>query len=105
MKPYYEHAGITIYHGDCREIIPTLEPVKAVVTDPPWPNCKVKFTEDDPLALFREAAHLLPGRCDRLIVHLGCDTDPRFLLAVPDSFPFFRVCWLEYARCSYKGRL
>ncbi len=20
MKPYYEHAGITIYHGDCREI-------------------------------------------------------------------------------------
>ena len=22
MKPYYEHAGITIYHGDCREILP-----------------------------------------------------------------------------------
>jgi DNA modification methylase len=21
MKPYYEHAGITIYHGDCREIL------------------------------------------------------------------------------------
>ena len=20
MKPYYEEAGITIYHGDCREI-------------------------------------------------------------------------------------
>ena len=20
MNPYYEHAGITIYHGDCREI-------------------------------------------------------------------------------------
>ncbi len=19
MKPYYEHAGITIYHGDCRD--------------------------------------------------------------------------------------
>ena len=22
VKPYYEHAGITIYHGDCREILP-----------------------------------------------------------------------------------
>lgn len=22
MKPYYEHGGITIYHGDCREILP-----------------------------------------------------------------------------------
>jgi hypothetical protein len=20
MKPYYEEAGITIYHGDCREV-------------------------------------------------------------------------------------
>lgn len=24
MKPYYSHAGITIYHGDCREILPQL---------------------------------------------------------------------------------
>ena len=24
MTPYYEHAGITIYHGDCRELLPTL---------------------------------------------------------------------------------
>lgn len=38
MKPYYEHAGITIYHGDCREVIPTME-VEAfdlIVTDPPY---------------------------------------------------------------------
>ena len=36
MKPYYEHDGITIYHGDCREILPTLPNVDAVVTDPPY---------------------------------------------------------------------
>lgn len=36
MKPYYEHAGITIYHGDCREILPSLGAVDAVVTDPPY---------------------------------------------------------------------
>lgn len=36
MKTYYEHAGITIYHGDCREILPTLEPVDLVLTDPPY---------------------------------------------------------------------
>ena len=35
MKPYYEHAGITIYHGDCREILPTLK-ADVVVTDPPY---------------------------------------------------------------------
>ena len=26
MTPYYEHAGITIYHGDCREILPHVTP-------------------------------------------------------------------------------
>jgi len=36
MKPYYEHQGITIYHGDCRNILPTLEPVDLVLTDPPY---------------------------------------------------------------------
>ena len=36
MKPYYEHNGITIYHGDCLEILPELEPVDLVLTDPPY---------------------------------------------------------------------
>ena len=36
MTPYYDHGGITIYHGDCREILPELEPVDLVLTDPPY---------------------------------------------------------------------
>jgi site-specific DNA-methyltransferase (adenine-specific) len=36
MTPYYDHAGITIYHGDCRDILPHLEPVDLVLTDPPY---------------------------------------------------------------------
>jgi len=36
VKPYYEHAGITIYHGDCREILPQLPKVDGVLTDPPY---------------------------------------------------------------------
>ena len=35
-KPYYEEAGITIYHGDCREILPLLPKVDLVLTDPPY---------------------------------------------------------------------
>ena len=33
--PYYDHAGITIYHGDCRDVLPGLT-ADAVVTDPPY---------------------------------------------------------------------
>jgi site-specific DNA-methyltransferase (adenine-specific) len=36
MKPYYDDGQITIYHGNCREILPTLEPVDLVLTDPPY---------------------------------------------------------------------
>ena len=35
-KPYYEELGITIYHGDCREILPHLPKVDLVLTDPPY---------------------------------------------------------------------
>lgn len=36
IKPYYEETGITIYHGDCREILPQLPKVDLVLTDPPY---------------------------------------------------------------------
>ena len=36
--PYYEHAGITIYHGDCREVLPGLldSSIDMVLMDPPY---------------------------------------------------------------------
>jgi site-specific DNA-methyltransferase (adenine-specific) len=38
MRPYYEHAGITIYHGDCREVARSLPPFgcSACIADPPY---------------------------------------------------------------------
>ena len=36
MKPYYQVDGITIYHGDCREVLPQLSTVDLVLTDPPY---------------------------------------------------------------------
>ncbi len=41
MKPYYEHAGITIFHGDCREVIEQWEGLRTqsfdlLLTDPPY---------------------------------------------------------------------
>lgn len=35
MMPYYDEDGITIYHGDCREVLPSVQG-DAVVTDPPY---------------------------------------------------------------------
>lgn len=36
MKPYYEDESIKLFLGDCREVLPTLERVDVVITDPPY---------------------------------------------------------------------
>lgn len=38
MNPYYQDDSVTIYHGDCREILPALEPdaISLVIADPPY---------------------------------------------------------------------
>jgi site-specific DNA-methyltransferase (adenine-specific) len=36
MKPYFQDSHCTIYHGDCREILPILQPVDLLLTDPPY---------------------------------------------------------------------
>jgi DNA modification methylase len=38
LTPYYQDSAVTIYHGDCREILLGLESIDAVVTDPPYPG-------------------------------------------------------------------
>jgi site-specific DNA-methyltransferase (adenine-specific)/modification methylase len=36
VKPYYERGGFTIYHGDCREILPSIWGASLLLTDPPY---------------------------------------------------------------------
>lgn len=36
MTPYYSDGGIEIFCGDCREILPTLGSVDAIISDPPY---------------------------------------------------------------------
>jgi len=36
VRPYYSREGITIYHGDCRDVLPTLSAIDVVLTDPPY---------------------------------------------------------------------
>lgn len=49
MKPYYEEDDITLYRGDCHQIMPLLpaQSVDLIVTDPPY---------------FQPASHYVPAR-------------------------------------------
>ena len=35
-QPYFQDDAVTIYHGDCREIVPTLGRFDLLLTDPPY---------------------------------------------------------------------
>lgn len=42
-KPFFEADGVTLYHGDCREVLPILSVVDAVVTDPPYNETSLEW--------------------------------------------------------------
>ena len=59
MTPYYSEAGITIYHGDCREILPALPKVDLVLTDPPYGVTRNWWDTTNWLPWFKPAKELL----------------------------------------------
>ena len=64
MKPYYEHAGITIYHGDCRDLLPTLGDDCVVVSDPPYGVSHSRGRSSDRGKGKALGASLIHGDCD-----------------------------------------
>ena len=99
--------GVTLICGDCREILPSLRKVDAVVTDPVWPNCPADLLVgwDMPEELLETAVRSLPISARRLVVLIRSDSDPRFLSAIPKAWPFVCVQALSYAVPMYLGRV
>jgi len=93
-----------LYLGDCLEILPEIGLADTMVTDPVWPNNSIpEFEHINPYVLFGDMCHLAAKNLKRVVIQLGCDSDPDFLH--PIKLPFFRVAWLEYALPGKKGRL
>jgi DNA methylase len=44
-EPYYSDDLVTLYHGDCRDVIYVLTNISAVVSDPPYPNNAGHFAD------------------------------------------------------------
>ncbi len=99
MKPYYEHAGITIYHGDCKEVLPQIERVDAVVTDPPFGINWSQATWDDDRDDYPALMAWLVGECNRLVVDGWCFVF-QSMPNVGHFHEWFPEGWRIYAACK-----
>jgi site-specific DNA-methyltransferase (adenine-specific) len=76
MTPYYDHAGITIYHGDCRDVLPRVR-ADVVITDPPYGIGLVRKTSDyRDSAMFDHGASLQAS-----VLYADAPTETRQLIA------------------------
>jgi len=96
--------NIKLFHGDCREILPSIGAVDTVITDPVWPNAPADMFPNvtDAQELLSAALNLIDAR--RLVIIMRNDSDPRFLQAVPKKWNFFRAQILSYVMPGYIGR-
>ena len=89
LEPYYDHAGITIYCGDCREVMQAMPAasVTAVVTDPPYGLSFMgkKWDYDVPtVELWAECLRVLkPG--GHLLAFAGTRTQHRMAVRIEDA--------------------
>lgn len=98
--------SVQLHHGDARQL-EGIEPEGpyCIITDPVWPNVPEGMFDIDesPKALLKSVLLRFPN-AKRVIVILRMDSDPRFLMAVPGRWPFFRTSILPYALPNYIGR-
>jgi len=95
VTPYYSEPGITIYHGDCRDILPHLPKVDLVLTDPPYGigwNCDyASWVKHGPNAQGGDRRRSYPPV-------YGDDKpfDPSFLLEYKNVIIWGAPCFLQY---------
>jgi len=58
MVPYYQDEYVTLYCGDCREIVPTLGEFDLLLTDPPYVMLNIKWDKQD---VFIDFIDILPS--------------------------------------------
>lgn len=108
MKPYYDEGGITIYHADCRDVLPALPKVDLVLTDPPYgigynaeedPQSKHKFHPNRQIkSVVGDSENFDPSRllqigCGRILWGANC-----YASRLPDS-----RAWLAWDKVTTNG--
>ncbi len=99
MKPYYKSkSGITIYHGDCRDVLPTLPKVDLVLTDPPYGvnwDTDYRSMTPSPKSVVRQAGRIVAQYKHAPVKNDNKPFDPAPWLKFPKVILFGANCFSE----------
>jgi len=97
IRPYYEHGGITIYHGDCRDVLPGIAPgsVDLVLTDPPYGVGVAYASFDDTPENVRQLVGSVIPHCITISKRTVLTCATRQIGFYPE--PTWILCWLNRA--------
>ena len=97
LKPYYQDDSCVIILGDCREVLPTLEPVDLVLTDPPYGAKKdIGSTSREIISCDCEGWFEFCYKfCERIVLTPGAANVCKY----PN--PSWVACWSKPSSCSF----
>jgi DNA modification methylase len=105
---YYSDDAVAIAHGDCREIMPRLHRVDAVVTDPPYGVSYSEATWNDSITIIPELIKWLVSESNRVVpdgfvfVYQAIPNCGRFHEWFPEGWRIFAAC-KNFAQIHSKG--
>ena len=106
-KAYYQDEAVYIIHGDCREILPKLEKVDLVLTDPPYnaknigPNQRVyegtvmQLSDEDYLKFCLDWFKLVKPKSESIVFTPGIANTHNY------PQPKWQLCWHKPASVSF----
>jgi site-specific DNA-methyltransferase (adenine-specific) len=104
MTPYYQDEACTIYHGDCRDVLPSLEPgsVSLTLTDPPY-GVGIKYASyaDELAATTKMVGEFvtLAAKASQIVAFTvgKWETELELYRTFP---PRWRMCWYKGAQST-----
>jgi DNA modification methylase len=106
IEPYYEHAGVTIYHGDCLDILPELDTFDVGFADPPYnygfdygPGCNDKRAPVEYAGWCGRWFDMLRAQAERIYVTPGYGNLYQWLGRAPNGM----ACWYKPGNPSGAG--
>jgi len=92
MQPYYEASGITIYHGDCLDVMPALQPaVDLILADLPYGTTACSWDSVISLASLWEQYRFLIKPSGAVTL---TGSQPFTTTLIASNLDMFRYCWV-----------